>query len=87
MQLSVDGSAVSKDEFAAQTETIKSCGDARKLGKAMGADIKRNRFVASWNLSPSMKKMLKEMDTGKASEIVSNDGKTMRVFVICNKVG
>ncbi|MEL7217349.1 MAG: hypothetical protein AAGK01_02850, partial [Pseudomonadota bacterium] len=85
MQLSVDGDSVSQRDFAAKTETIKSCGDARKVGKEVGADIKRNRFVASWNLNPSMQKMLDGMDTGEASEIVTNDGKTMRVFVICSR--
>lgn len=85
VQLSVAASAVSIEEFQAQTMTIGSCGDAVKLGKAIDAKVERKRFVHATELPPQLRPLMKDLPNGTASPVLSEDGSALHVLVICNR--
>ena len=84
MQLSVDAQQVAPEEFRAKTEEITSCGDAKDLAATIGADVKRNRFVLSTRLPEELQDALKDLPSGRATQVFNDDGSTMRVIVLCN---
>lgn len=85
-QLSVETAEISLDEFKAKTEAIRSCLDANKLAKELDADVKTDRFVPSWDLSDDLRDALRDVPTGHATEVFSNDPSVMRVLVICHRL-
>ena len=86
MQLSVETSEISLERFRQETQAIRDCGDARKVGEALGADIRKNRFVPSWELPETVKTALEQTETGHATDVFSNDPGIMRVLVICHRL-
>ena len=85
-QLSVATAGIPLEEFKAKTETIRSCLDANKLAKELDADVKTDRFVPSWDLSDDLRDALRDVPTGHATEVFSNDPSVMRVLVICHRL-
>ncbi|QDH34191.1 hypothetical protein [Porphyrobacter sp. YT40] len=85
VQLSVAANAVSADEFQARTMQISSCGDAVKLGKAMDAKVERKRFVHDTELPPQLRPVLKNLPNGMATPVMSEDGETLHVLVVCSR--
>ena len=85
VQLTVAASAVPIEEFQTRTMAISSCNDAVKLGKAMDAKVKRKRFVHATELPPQLRPMLKNLPNGMASPVLSEDGATLHVLVVCNR--
>ena len=85
VQLSVAASAVPIEEFQARTMAINTCGDAVKLGKAMDAKVERKRFVHATELPPQLRPVLKDLPNGMASPVLSEDGATLHVLVVCSR--
>lgn len=85
MQLSVSTASIGLEEFKAQTETIRSCGDAKRLAEPLGAEIRRDRFVRATQLPDDLQETLADLQTGHASEVFTADGTVMRVLVICGR--
>ena len=85
-QLSVATAEIPLEEFKAKTEAIRSCLDANKLAKELDADVKTDRFVPSWDLSDDLRDALRDVPTGHATEVFSNDPSVMRVLVICHRL-
>ncbi|AWW75506.1 hypothetical protein CD351_13805 [Erythrobacter sp. KY5] len=85
VQLSVALAGMSAEAFEARTKEIASCADAIDLARDIDAEITRNRHVPQERLPGAVQDVLRDLPTGQASPIFSNDGETMRVLVICNK--
>ena len=85
VQLSVESSKVSRERFREETRAIRDCGDARDVGEALGADIKKNRWVPAWKIPKRVRTVLKDVKTGHATEVFSNEPGIMRVLVICHR--
>jgi len=85
MQLSVDSTDVTFEEFKAKTEAIRSCGDATKLVESLGTEWKRDRFVRASQLPEDLQAVLEELPTGHATQVFSDDGIVLRVIVLCNR--
>lgn len=85
VQLSVAASAVPADEFQTRTMAITSCGEAVKLGKALGAKVERKTFVHASELPPQLRPVLKNLPNGIASPLLSEDGKMLHVLVVCSR--
>ncbi|QZD87443.1 hypothetical protein [Qipengyuania psychrotolerans] len=85
-QLSVATAGIPLEEFKTKTEAIRSCLDANKLAKELDADVKTDRFVPSWDLSDDLRDALRDVPTGHATEVFSNDPSVMRVLVICHRL-
>lgn len=85
VQLSVAASAVPIEEFQARTMEINTCGDAVKLGKVMDAKVERKRFVHATEVPPQLRPVLKDLPNGMASPVLSEDGATLHVLVVCSR--
>lgn len=85
VQLSVAASAVPIEEFQARTMEINSCGEAVKLGKALDAKVERKAFVHATELPPHLRPLLKNLPNGMASPVLSQDGATLHVLVVCSR--
>ncbi|QZD92331.1 hypothetical protein K3162_12475 [Qipengyuania xiapuensis] len=86
MQLSVKSGEVPLQRFREETQTIRDCGDAREVGEALGADIRKNRWVPAWKIPKPVKAVLEEVETGHATGVFSNEPGIMRVIVICHRL-
>ena len=85
-QLSVATTEISLEDFKGKTEAIRSCLDANNLAKELDADVKTDRFVPSWDLSDDLRDALRDVPTGHATEVFTNDPSVMRVLVICHRL-
>ncbi|NNC51431.1 MAG: hypothetical protein HKO08_00135 [Erythrobacter sp.] len=85
VQLSIESSEVSRERFSEETRAIRDCGDARDVGEAIGADIKKNRWVPAWKIPKRVRAVLKDVETGQATEVFSNEPGILRVLVICHR--
>lgn len=85
VQLSVAASAVPADEFQARTLAIRSCGDAVELGKALDAKVERKSAVHATELPPQLRPLLKDLPNGIASPVLSEDGSSLHVLVVCSR--
>ena len=85
VQLSIKADQIPLEEFRAKTEEIRSCRDATDLAKSLGAEVKRDRFVPSWDLPVELRMTLAELPTGHATQVFSEDISVMRVIVICSR--
>lgn len=85
IQLSMKADQIPLEEFRARTEEIKSCRDASDLAKALGAEVRRDRFVPSWDLPAELRKTLADLPTGQATQVFGEDGSVIRVIVICSR--
>ncbi len=85
VQLSVAASAVPIEEFQSRTMAINSCGEAVKLGKALGAKVERKTFVHATELPPQLRPVLKDLPNGMATPVLTEDGKALHVLVVCSR--
>jgi hypothetical protein len=85
VQLSVAASAVPIEEFQTRTMAINSCGDAVKLGKAMGAKVERKPFVHATELPPKLRPLLANLPNGMASPVLHDGGAALHVLVVCSR--
>lgn len=85
VQLSVLASAMPIEAFQAETMEIGSCGQAVKLGKALGAKVERKNFVHATELPPQLRPVLKTLPNGMASPVLSEDGSVLHVLVVCSR--
>ncbi|WP_298468337.1 hypothetical protein [uncultured Erythrobacter sp.] len=85
MQLSVETAEVLPADFKAKTEALRSCNDAKNLGKALDAKVTRNRFVRASALPDEVQDLLTEIQVGQATPVFSADGTVMRVLVLCSR--
>lgn len=86
LQLSVAASETPADKFKTETKTIRTCNGALDIAKTFGADIKRNRLVRASALPGDLQDILEELPVGHATPVFSDDGKAMRVLVLCARV-
>ncbi len=85
VQLSVAANAVPIEEFQARTMEIGSCAEAVTLGKALDAKVERKHFVHATELPPQLRPVLKDLPNGMASPVLSEDGSTLHVLVVCSR--
>jgi hypothetical protein len=85
VQLSVAASAVPIEAFQARTMAISACGDAVKLGKALGAKVERKTFVHASELPPQLRPVLQNLPNGMATPVLTEDGKVLHVLVVCSR--
>jgi hypothetical protein len=86
VQLSVAAHAIPIEEFQTRTMAISSCGEAVKLGKALGAKVERKSFVHATALPPQLRPVLKDLPNGMASPVLSEeDGSVLHVLVVCSR--
>lgn len=85
MQLEVDTSRVSADEFAARTTALRDCREAKSLAKQIGAKVKRHRFKRATTLPRSLQAVLNELEVGRSTQPFSNDPSRARVIVLCGR--
>ena len=86
MQLSIPATHSEAAAFGQQTAALTNCKQARDLAKKLEADVRRDRYVMAHRLPVSLRDTLADIETGYASEVFTNDGTTLRVLVICNRV-
>ena len=86
MQLSISSTDYSLAEFRSATEALRSCAEARDLARSIGADIRRDRFVRGTQLPESLRAEIETLTSGHATRVFSENGETMRVIVLCNRV-
>ena len=86
MQISVAAASTDKAAFIAETDAIRSCREGRQLAQRLDADVRRNRFVPEWELTPALKEELDDLPTGHATRVFTNDPSVMRVLVVCNRI-
>ena len=85
VQLSVMSADVERADFEAQTQAIRSCGEAVKLAKVSGWQVTRERFVHPSELPPQLRPVVKDVPTGQATPVLSDDGSALHVLVVCNR--
>ncbi|MEE4287751.1 MAG: hypothetical protein V2J14_00150 [Erythrobacter sp.] len=85
VQLSVAYDAERIADFAARTQEIRDCGDARELASSYPADFVENKNVNASVLPGDVRALLKDLPTGRASKPFGNVGDKMRVLVICDR--
>ncbi|MDP5104517.1 MAG: hypothetical protein NWP98_11375 [Erythrobacter sp.] len=85
VQLSVAASDMAAADFQTRTAAIRSCGDAVKLGKDIGAEVNRSNFTHASELPPQLRPMLKDLPNGTASPVLSEDGTVLHVLVVCSR--
>lgn len=86
MQMSVNVSDMSAEEFQAKTDTIESCEDATKMARELKAKTTRNRQVRGSQLPEALRDELAELETGRATKVTQMDAKTFSVMVLCNRL-
>jgi hypothetical protein len=85
VQLLVPASRMAPQEFQARTAEIRSCGEAVKLGKELGAEINRSNYTQAHQLPPQLRPMLKDLPNGTATPVLSEDGSVLQVLVVCSR--
>ncbi len=85
VQLSVPASRMAPQEFQARTAAIRSCGEAVKLGKELGAEVNRSNYTQAHRLPPQLRPMLKELPNGTATPVLSENGSVLQVLVVCSR--
>lgn len=85
VQLSVNAATIAPDEFKARTEEIRSCGDARKLAKTIGARVNNGDTVMSTLLPYDLRPILASTQTGRATPVLVEEGSALHVVVICHR--
>lgn len=71
--------------FAAQTKTIKGCGQANELGGKIGADVVDNDNVKVRDLPPQLQEILLNLQVGEATPPFGSINDGVRVLVVCGR--
>lgn len=85
VQLTVKSAEVAPGEFKARTAAVRSCDQAVKLAEELGAQVTRNPYVRADQMPSQLNDILKDLPTGHATPVFSNDPGIMRVLVLCNR--
>ncbi|MFC4593316.1 peptidylprolyl isomerase [Sphingobium tyrosinilyticum] len=71
--------------FAAQTKSIKGCGQANELGGKVGADVVDNDNVKVRDLPPQLQDILLGLQVGQATPPFGSINDGVRVLVVCGR--
>jgi peptidyl-prolyl cis-trans isomerase SurA len=71
--------------FAAQTKSIKGCGEANELGGKIGADVVDNDNVKVRDLPPQLQDILLGLQVGQATPPFGSINDGVRVLVVCGR--
>ena len=71
--------------FAAQTKSIKGCGQANELGGKIGADVVDNDNVKVRDLPPQLQDILLGLQVGQATPPFGSINDGVRVLVVCGR--
>jgi len=71
--------------FAAQTKSIKGCGQANELGGKIGADVVDNDNVKVRDLPPQLQEILLNLQVGQATPPFGSINDGVRVLVVCGR--
>ncbi|KFG91813.1 PpiC-type peptidyl-prolyl cis-trans isomerase [Sphingobium herbicidovorans NBRC 16415] len=71
--------------FAAQTKSIKGCGQANELGGKIGADVVDNDNVKVRDLPPQLQDILLGLQVGEATPPFGSINDGVRVLVVCGR--
>lgn len=71
--------------FAAQTKTLKGCGQANDLGAKIGADVVDNDNVKLRDLPPQLQDILLGLQVGEATPPFGSISDGVRVLVVCGR--
>lgn len=71
--------------FAAQTKTLKGCGQANELGGKIGADVVDNDNVKVRDLPPQLQEILLGLQVGEATPPFGSINEGVRVLVVCGR--
>lgn len=85
VQLTVKTAEITPEQFSSRTQAIRSCDDAVKLAAELGAEVTRNAYVRADEMPSQLNDILKDLPTGHATPVFSNDAAIMRVLVLCNR--
>ena len=85
VQLSVNAATIAPGDFKARTEEIRSCGDARKLAKTIGARANNSHSVMATLLPYDLRPILASTQTGRATPVLVEKGSALHVVVICHR--
>jgi hypothetical protein len=81
----VTSAQIAPADFEAQTAAIRSCGEAKALGKTLNARVKLKRFVHETELPPQLRPIVRDLQTGTSTPVLSEDGAVLHVLVVCNR--
>ena len=71
--------------FAAQTRSIKGCGQANELGGQVGAEVVDNDNVKVRDLPPQLQEILLDLQVGQATPPFGSISDGVRVLVVCGR--
>ena len=85
LQVSVPAATIAPAEFAARTQAIGSCTDARNLARDLDARLTRSRYVGTTNLPRHLLPVLAETKTRRATPVLVGNDHSLHVLVICER--
>ena len=87
LQLAIPTNEDTAEAFGTVTSAIRTCEQARELGRMLTAEIVENRSVPLAILPQEVRVLLRDLPTGRATPVFGQAGKTMKVLVICSRNG
>ncbi|WP_296722140.1 hypothetical protein [Erythrobacter sp.] len=84
VQLSVASAQIAPAEFQSVTAAIRSCNEAKALGEALGAKVTRHKFVHQSELPPQLRPVVEQVQRGRSTPVLSEDGSALHVLVVCH---
>ena len=85
LQMSVERGSDAADEFKERAVEVRSCEEARLLGRELSAKMVENRSVKPFQLPEQLQAILSKMATGQATPPFGAGDGPLRVLVICNR--
>ena len=83
LQLAIPANEDTAEAFGTVTSAIRTCEQARDLGRMLTAEIVENRSLSLSVLPEEIRLLLRDLPTGRATPVFGQSGKTMKVLVIC----
>jgi hypothetical protein len=83
LQLAVPIGEETVGAFTTVTRAIRSCENAREIGRMLSAEIVENRSVPLSILPEPVRVLLRDLPIGQATPVFGNETTTMKVLVIC----
>ena len=85
LQMSVERGSEVEEEFKERAVQVRSCEEARLLGKELSARMVENRSVRPVQLPERLQVIISKMATGQATPAFGSDDGPVRVLVLCNR--
>ena len=85
LQMSVERGSEVVDDFKERAVEVRSCEEARLLGRELSAKMVENRSVKPFQLPEQLQAILSKMATGQATPAFGAGDGPIRVLVICNR--